>query len=229
MPRNSIVLAALALTACDGMSVGNRTQHSGDVTMSGGTQVTVTNESEAPEGVGAPMAWRVENGAAFYGAANQPPAFALRCERGSGSIMFERAGGGTSLILSVGGSGATLGTRDAGNGRVQARTGMNDAVLDAMARPQAQIAIGGGGQTLTIPGGVAVRRVIDWCRNPTPAPAEAQPVADNAMAPATPGSNVMTPVPSASPGSVPAATPQATPRPAGNRDTAARPNGPAPR
>lgn len=233
MPRNSVALAALALAltlaACDGMSVGNRTQRSGEVTVSGGTQVTVANASEAPEGVGAPMAWQVEQGAAFYGAANQPPAFALRCDRSNNSILFERAGGGTSLILSAGGSGATLGTRSIGEGRVQARTGMNDAVLDAMARPQSQIAVGGGGETLTIPGGVAVRRVIDWCRNPAPVPVEAQPVADNAMAPAAPAGNVMTPAPSASPGSGPAAAPQATPRPAGNRDTAARPTGPAPR
>lgn len=141
--------------------------------------------------------------------------------------MFERTGSGTSLILSAGGSGATLGTRNVGNGRVQARTGMNDAVLDAMARPQAQIAVGGGGEALTVPGGVAVRRVIDFCRNP-PLPPEAQP-ADNAMAPALPGGNAMTPMPSASPGSAPAVAPPALPRPAGNKDKAAPPNGPAPR
>jgi hypothetical protein len=228
MARNSVVILALALAACDAMSVGNRTQRSGEVTMSGGARATQSNSSETPEGVGAPMAWRVEQGAAFYGAANQPPAFALRCDPATRSIVFERAGKGTSLILSAGGSGATLGTRDVGNDRVQARTGMGDAVLDAMARPQAQVAVGGGGETLTIPGGVAIRRVVDFCRNPPPPP-EAQPAADNAMAPATPAGNAMTPAPSVSPGSAPVAIPQALPRPAGNRDTAARPSDPAPR
>lgn len=219
--------ALLATGGCDNMSVGNRTQRSGEVTVSGGSQTVQNNASETPEGVGAPMAWRVEQGAAFYGAANQPPAFALRCDRATNSIVFERTGSGTSLILSAGGSGATLGTRDVGNGRVQARTGMGDAVLDAMARPQAQIAVGGGGETLTIPGGVAIRRIVDFCRNP-PLPPEAQP-AGNVTAPVVPGGNAMMPAPSASPGSAPAAIPPALPRPVGNKDKAAPPNGPAPR
>ena len=228
MARNRLVLAALIFTTagCDQMTVGNRTQRSGEVTVAQ-AYGNGSNASQAPEGVGAPMAWRVEQGAAFYAAADQPPAFALRCERGTGSIVFERAGSGTSLILSVGASGVTLGTRDVGNGRVQARTGMGDAVLDAMARPQAQIAVGGGGQTLTVPGGVAIRRVIDACRNPPPPP-EAQP-ADNAMVPAPPGGNAMTPAPPALPGSAPGAAPTAPPRPAGSKDKVAPPTVPAPR
>lgn len=228
MARNSLCLVALLLAGCDNVSVGNRTQRSGEVTVSDAYAKT-DNASQAPEGEGAPPAWRVEQGAAFYGADNQPAAFALRCDRAAGSIVFERTGSGTSLILSAGGSGVTLGTRDVGNGRVQARTGMGDAVLDAMARPQAQIAVGGGGQTLNIPGGIAIRRVVDFCRNPAPPP-EATP-ADNALTPAAapPGGNITTPAPSASPGSAPAAAPAAPPRPAGNRDKAAPPNGPVPR
>jgi hypothetical protein len=166
------MLACLALAGCDDMSVGNRTARSGEV------KVAMPDDGEANasrplEGVGAPVAWRVVNGAAFYGAASQPPAFALRCDPAAKQIVFERAGGGASLILSAGGLGASLGTRDLGNGRVQARTGLGDAVLDAMARSQAQIVVGGGAEPLTVPGGVAIRRVLDDCRNP-PAPTPTQ-------------------------------------------------------
>ena len=185
MPRNSLLLLSLLLAACDA-SVGNRTERSGEPRVS--TVETDENASEAPEGVGAPMAWRVMDGAAFYGSANQPPEFALRCDRANSQIIFERAGGGTALNLSAGGVGATLGTRQVEGGRVQARTGMGDAVLDAMARPQTQIAVSGGPELLTIPGGVAVRRVVEFCRNP-PAPEPAPP--DNAIAPA----NGVVPVP----------------------------------
>lgn len=186
MSRNSLVLLLVLLAGCDKMSVGNRTERSGDVRVSVPNGVD-ENVSEAPKGEGAPMAWRVVDGAAFYGAATLPPVFALRCERGSGSILFERAGSGTALNLSAGGSGLSLGTRDLGNGRVQARTGMGDAVLDAMARPQSQITVSGGPETLTVPGGVAIRRVLDWCRNP---PAPPAPAPENAMMPA----NAITPV-----------------------------------
>jgi len=199
MSRNSLVLLALLLAGCDKMSVGNRTERSGDVRVSM-PDTTDENISEAPKGEGAPMAWRVENGAAFYGAASQPPVFALRCERQSESILFERAGSGTALNLSAGGAGVSLGTRDLGNGRVQARTGMGDAVLDAMARPQTQITVSGGPETLTVPGGVAIRRVVDWCRNP---PAPPAPTPENAVVPA----NSVAPV-------APPALPTPTPTPA---------------
>ena len=164
----TIFAGALALAGCDNVQVGNRTAQAGEV------KVAMPDEAEANaslplEGVGAPMAWQVVNGAAFYGAANQPPVFALRCDPGSKQIVFERAGGGASLILSAGGLGASLGTREVSGGRVQARTGLGDAVLDAMARSQAMITVAGGPETLTIPGGMAVRRVLDACRNP-PAP-----------------------------------------------------------
>jgi hypothetical protein len=182
MSRNSFALLLVLLAGCDKMSVGNRTERSGDVRVSM-PNTADENVSEAPQGEGAPMAWRVVDGAAFYGAASQPPIFALRCERGSGSILFERAGAGTALNLSAGGNGVSLGTRDLGNGRVQARTGMGDAVLDAMARPQTQITVSGGPELLTIPGGVAIRRVVDFCRNP-PAPPTPEPGLDNAAAPA---------------------------------------------
>lgn len=234
MSRNSrLLLVALLLAGCDKMSVGNRAERSGDV------QVSVPdagdeNVSEVPEGVGAPMAWRVENGAAFYGAANVPPVFALRCEPASRSILFEREGTGTAINLSAGGVGVSLGTRDLGNGRVQARTGMGDAVLDAMARPQTQVTVSGGTSVYTIPGGVAVRRVVDFCRNPPPPPA---PPLENGTAPAngavpvlpTPDGAVRRPDGPALPPSAPAATPRAQPLPAGSRDKAAPPTGLVPR
>jgi hypothetical protein len=176
MPRNSLGIALLLLAGCGGGTVTNRSERSGEVKVTGVEQVG--NNSSAPlEGVGAPMAWRVSEGAAFYGAANQPPAFALRCERTPQMIVFERAGGGTSLTLSAGGETATLGTRQASEGRVQARTGLGDAIVSAMARAQSQILVGGGAETLTIPGGVAVRRVVDFCRAPPPPPPAPTPEA----------------------------------------------------
>ena len=168
MWRNSALAVALILTACDGATVTSRTQRSGEAKVSG--VEGISNDSSADlEGVGAPMAWRVVEGAAFYGAADQPPAFALRCDRAAQQIVFERAGGGGTISLSAAGAGATLGTREVGGGRVQARTGLGDAIVDAMARAQSQISVGGGAVTLTMPGGVAVRRVVEFCRNP-PAP-----------------------------------------------------------
>ncbi|MFD1612941.1 hypothetical protein ACFSCW_14140 [Sphingomonas tabacisoli] len=190
MSRNSLVLIALLLAGCDKMTVGNRTERSGEPRVAS-ANVTEQNVSEAPEGEGSPMAWRVVNGAAFYGAADQPPVFALRCERGSQSIVFERAGGGTAMNLSAEGGSASLGTRDAGNGRVQARTSMNDGVLDAMARPQSQVIVSGGAEALTVPGGVAIRRVVDFCRTP---PEPHLPAPDATSAPA----NVAAPAPAPS-------------------------------
>jgi hypothetical protein len=184
MSRNSLVLLVLALTACDGASVGNRTQRSGEVKVSGVEEIG-NNSSAALEGVGAPMAWRVVQGAAFYGAADQPPQFALRCDRGREQIVFERAGGGATLSLSAGGNGASLGTRAVGENRVQARSGMGDAVLDAMARSQSQISVGGGPEALTIPGGIAVRRVLDYCRKP-PEPVAPEPASTAVEPPAEP-------------------------------------------
>lgn len=165
----TILLTAIALTACDNVAVGSRDARAGEVKVAV-PEDGETNASQVPQGVGAPAAWRVMNGAAFYGGANQPPVFALRCDQAAKQIVFERAGGGASLILSAGGLGASLGTRDLGNGRVQARTGLGDAVLDAMARSQAQIVVAGGAEPLTVPGGVAIRRVLDACRNPAPPP-----------------------------------------------------------
>lgn len=173
MLRNSLALAALLLSGCDGASVGNRTQRSGDATLLTPDRVDA-NTTDAVSAAGAPMAWRVVEGAAFYGAADQPPAFGLRCDRANEQIVFERAGSGTALNLSAGGRGVTLGTRAGTEGRVQARTGMHDSVLDAMSRSQTQISVSGTGDAINIPGGVAIRRVVDFCRNP-PAPPEPEP------------------------------------------------------
>lgn len=188
-----LAMAALLLAGCDKMTVANRTERSGDARVRAVNMVD-ENASEAPEGVGTPMAWRVVEGAAFYGAADQAPVFALRCDRTSQSILFERSGGGTALNLAAGGTSISLGTRDAGNGRVVARTGMNDAILDAMAHPQAQVSVSGGSETLTLPAGVAIRRVVDFCRNPPVPPA---PSPENSAAPA----NGVAPAPSTTPGS----------------------------
>lgn len=194
MQPNSILPIILLLFGCDGLAPSNSVQRSSEV-------VTVTDEpfeenvSEASEGVGAPMAWRVMEGAAFYGAAKQPPAFALRCDRSQNSILFERAGGGTAINISAGGSAVSLGTRQVSGGRVQARTGMGDAVLDAMARSQAQITVSGGPEPLTLTGGVAVRRVVDFCRTP---PVPVAPPIDNMVVPVEPPA-LPTPTPTPTP------------------------------
>ena len=182
--RNSIALGLVALTACDGGTITNRTQRSGEVTVAGVEEVS-NNSSAEIQGVGAPMAWRVVNGAAFYGAADQPPAFTLRCDRAAQQIVFEQPGGGGTITLAAGGAGATLGTREVGQGRVQARTGLGDAIVEAMTRPQSQIAVGGAAATLTMPGGVAVRRVVDFCRNPLPPQATPEPGPSPVVVPQT--------------------------------------------
>src|SRR6478672_334809 len=119
MPRNSLALVLVLLAGCDKMSTGNRTERSGEVTVTMADNMSA-NAAQAPDAVGAPMAWRVVDGAAFYGAASQPAAFALRCDRANQSILFERAGGGTALNISAGGAGVSLGTRAVAGGRVQA-------------------------------------------------------------------------------------------------------------
>ena len=88
---------------------------------------------------------------------------------------MERGGGGDTLALSAGDVIASLPTRSVGEGRVQARTSLSDPILQAMGRSRVQIGMGGQ----TIPGGVAVRRVLDWCtKAPEPVPApEASPTA----------------------------------------------------
>lgn len=185
MRRNSLVLPLALLGACDGAEVGNRSARAGAVKVS---DVSIDANGSAPvEGVGAPMAWRVQGGAASYGAASEPPIFALQCDRRAQQIVLERAGGGTALNLEAGGYGSSLGTRALASGRVQARAGLTDAVLERMARAQSVITVGGGEESFTVPGGVAVRRVIEACRRPEPAPVVAlpQPSAGNIVVPET--------------------------------------------
>ena len=52
--------------------------------------------------------------------------------------------------------------------RIQARTALDDPFLELMAAPGVQLAVSasGGGEALMVPGGSAVRRVIDRCRAP---------------------------------------------------------------
>lgn len=167
MWQNRTVLVLLALTGCDA-SVGDRTARSGEVKVSGVEQVG-NNASVPLEGVGAPAAWRVSDGAAFYGSADQPPQFALRCDRRAQQIVIERAGSGPAINVMAGDAGGSYTARAVGNGRLQARVGLGDTVLDVMSRSQTQFDVGG----LSIPGGVAVRRVLEWCRKPP----EPEPVA----------------------------------------------------
>ncbi len=174
MLRNSLFLLALVPAACDGVQVGNRTARAGEVTTAMPDEVD-ESASKAPEGIGAPMAWRVVNDAAYYGAADQQPVFALRCDSVAKQIVFERVGGGAAITLAAAGQSATIGTRASGDGRVQARSGLGDPVLDAMSRSQTPIQVGGGAEPFTVPGGIAIRRIVDTCRNPPPPAIEATP------------------------------------------------------
>jgi hypothetical protein len=183
--NNALILLVSLASACDRPTMGNREQRAGEVTVRDVS--VVENASETPDAVGSPMAWRVVQGAAFYGSADQRPAFALRCDQARNSIIFERAGTGTALNISAGGLGSSLGTR-AVNGAVQARTSLGDPLLDRMAQGRAQISVSGASGSLTLPGGVAIRRVVEFCRNPVapePVPTpEAGPVAENVAEPA---------------------------------------------
>ena len=188
MSRSSAALLLLTLAACDA-SVSNRSERSGEVKVSGIEEVG-NNSSVAPEGVGAPAAWRVRDGTAFYGAAEQPPQFALRCDRNAQQIVIERAGSGPAITVMAGSAGGSY-TARAVNGRLQARVGLGDPLLEAMSRSQSQIDIGG----LSVPGGVAIRRVLEWCRKPP----EAIPEPANATAPTPQPGIAAEPTPEAPP------------------------------
>jgi len=188
MPRNSAALLLLTLAACDA-SVSNRTERSGEVKVSGVEEIG-NDSSVAPEGVGAPAAWRVRDGAAFYGSADQPPQFALRCDRNAQQIIIERAGSGPAITVMAGSAGGSY-TARAVNGRLQARVGLGDPLLEAMSRSQSQIDIGG----LSVPGGVAVRRVLEWCRKPP----EPSPDPSDAAPPVIQPGNAIEPTPKATP------------------------------
>jgi len=183
-----VSLLLISLAACDA-SVSNRTERSGEVKVSGVEEIG-NDSSVAPEGVGAPAAWRVRDGAAFYGSADQPPQFALRCDRNAQQIIIERAGSGPAITVMAGSAGGSY-TARAVNGRLQARVALGDPLLEAMSRSQSQIDIGG----LSVPGGVAIRRVVEWCRTPP----EPTPEPGNAVTPALGPANVIAPMPVASP------------------------------
>lgn len=180
MWRNSAIAALALLAGCDNLASGNRSERAGDVKVRDLTENVV--ESASPVGVGAPMAWQVAGGAAAFGAAGAPPVLTLRCERAAGMLVIERPGGGTAITISAGGLEQTLGTRPGQGDKVQARVPLADELVARMAAAQAHmVLINAAGEQLAIPGGVAVRRVVDSCRAPD-VPAAAP--ADNAAVPA---------------------------------------------
>ncbi|NNM75968.1 hypothetical protein HJG53_03470 [Sphingomonas sp. ID1715] len=199
MSRNSAILLLLALPACDAGTVTNRSERSGDVKVTGVTEIG-NNSSAALQGVGAPMAWRVVNGAAFYGSADQPAAFALRCDRGAQQIVVERPGSGGTITLSAAGVTTSLGTRTVDNDRVQARIGIADAVITAMAHGQSEIVVtGAGAAPLTLTGGVAIRRVVDFCAQPL----EASPTPETGPSPLVIPQTIDEPAPTPAPTPMP--------------------------
>lgn len=178
MRRNSALLALALLAACD-VSTPEREQRAGEVSARVSDNVTV--EAEDPAGVGAPPAWQVAGGLAAFGAAGQPPLLSIRCDRAEGAVVLERGGGGQGLTVAVGDYEQTLAT-DAGEGdKVRARVPLDDPLLARMAAPQARMfVVTAAGERVALPGGVAIRRVLDRCRNPAPAPT---PEAENAVEP----------------------------------------------
>jgi hypothetical protein len=180
MWRNSALAGLALLAGCDNLASGNRSQRAGEVKVRDLAENAV--ESAAPVGVGAPMAWQVAGGAAAFGAAGSAPVLTLRCEREAGTLVIERPGGGTAITIAAGDVEQTLGTRPGQGDRVQARVPIDDALVAQMAAPQAQLMlVDAAGERRALPGGVAVRRVVEACRTP-----EAPVVgpADNAAAPA---------------------------------------------
>lgn len=180
MWRNSLLLGAVLLAGCDNLSSSGREQRAGDVKVR--ELEDNVAESDAPVGVGAPMAWQVAGSAAAYGAAGQPPIFTLRCERQAGMIVLERPGGGTALTIAAGDFEQTLPVTAGQGDHVQARVAIDDELIARMSAPQAQLfLVTAAGERLALPGGVAIRRVLDACR---PQVAPVVPQADNGAAPA---------------------------------------------
>lgn len=180
MWRNSALAGLVLLAACDNLSSDGRSQRAGDVKVR--ELENETEESEAPVGVGAPTAWRVAGVAAAYGADGQSPMLAVRCERTAGQMIFERPGGGTAITLAAGGVERTMEAQAGTGDRVQARLPIDDELVGRMAAPQSQLLlVTAAGERVPIPGGVAVRRVVDACRTPVVAPPALDPA--NAIAP----------------------------------------------
>lgn len=179
--------AALAVTlligGCDMASSPPREQRAGDVTVRVDETDAVTALAEEPLQAGAaPMAWRVTGGTAGYGGAGQQPLIGLRCLRAAGELLIERSGAGTELTLAAGGIERTLPAESIGEDRVAAHLTLDDPLLSAMAAPQARLQlVTATGDRISLPGGVAVRRVLDRCRQPEPLPA---PDMENGAAPA---------------------------------------------
>lgn len=208
MSRNkALALSLLLLAGCDRLSPNGREERSGNVAVRIADN-QMANASEAPVGVGSPMAWRVEGGQALYEAAGQDPVFAIRCDRAQNAVILDRSGGGTDFGLQVGGETVALDSHPAANGRVQARVPLDNPALERMAAPQAALTLTGGAQPVAVPGGVAIRRIVDACRTPPAPPAPA----------ATPGAEVSPPVIGApvngvAPVPAPSPSPTAAPKP----------------
>lgn len=180
MSRNSVAVLLLLLAGCDKLASDGRSQRAGDVTVRELANDSI--ESEAPVGVGAPLAWQVAGSAAAYGASGVTPILTIRCERSDGMIVIERPGGGTAITIAANGYEQTLGTRAAQGDKVQARVPMGDELVARMSAPQAQLMlVNAAGEQVAIPGGVAVRRVLDTCRGPAVVAPAATP--DNGTAP----------------------------------------------
>jgi hypothetical protein len=165
------LVGALLLGGCDA-STPPREQRAGDVTVRGDDMELLSDPAEAPLPAGAaPMAWRVAGGTAGYGGAGQMPLLGLRCLREAGQLVIDRPGTGTEVTLSAGGIERSLPAEAAGGDRVAARVSLDDPLLVAMSAPQARIALATEtGDRIDVPGGVAVRRVLDRCRTPAPLP-----------------------------------------------------------
>lgn len=170
MWRNSALAALALLAGCDKLSSDGRSQRAGDVTVNEPTNEV--EEVDAPEGVGAPMAWRVSGSVAAYGSAGQEPVLSLRCDRAGGVIIAERPGGGTAITLAANGFERTIAAEADEGGKVRAGITLDDELAARMAASQSQLMlVTAAGERLAIPGGVAVRRVLDTCRAPAVDPA----------------------------------------------------------
>lgn len=173
-----IALAALALLAACGDRDETRSSDF-KVEDQGGFQPT---EDEPDAGnltvAEAPRGWQVRSEsagpAAVFIDAERGPAFALRCDRARKQVAIQLGGGAPGSQAAIQVVSDTAGAKSypgqvigGAQPRVQARVPLDDPFLESMAATGAQLAVSvEGGEALMVPGGPAIRRVIEGCRAP---------------------------------------------------------------
>jgi hypothetical protein len=175
-------LALLALAGCDGLSSDGRNR-TGALNDSVGT-AGLDNAVDAIANNAAaaslpPAAWTYRPGVApvaLYGSAGAEAELAMRCDRRAGQVRFSLpapAEGATQMAFVIDGRQLAFPATAIDNGlsRVEAIVPLDNPILDRLAGAGARFAIGVGAEPpVDIPGGPAIRRLIEACRAPAVAP-----------------------------------------------------------